>query len=143
MKKLLAALTLLSSSTISLAENISNKHRECLGRMTFGVPEQIEWATYDSSRVGRISQGGGHNFTSEVTAVGDNGSYDYDRMTLYVSGKVERERFDGASNYIKGTANLYRKELEKRVKTNRGIIEDLKKMGYGPEPIERARNRIK
>ncbi|MCV0182674.1 hypothetical protein KUC84_31675 [Pseudomonas aeruginosa] len=48
--------------------------------MTFEIPEEMEWATYDASRVWQISKGGGHNFTAEVTAVGDNGSYDYDSM---------------------------------------------------------------
>ncbi|RQB63437.1 hypothetical protein IPC436_27155 [Pseudomonas aeruginosa] len=111
--------------------------------MTFGVPEQIEWATYDSSRVGQISKGGGHNFTTEVTAVGDNGSYDYDRMTFYVSEKVERERFDGASNYIKGTANLYQDKLRDTIKTDQWRINDLQKNGHEEDSIEEIRKDIK
>lgn len=72
--------------------------------MTFEIPEEMEWATYDASRVWQISKGGGHNFTAEVTAVGDNGSYDYDSMIFYVSEKVDKNEFHNASNYIKGTA---------------------------------------
>ncbi|HGV0167418.1 TPA: T6SS immunity protein Tli4 family protein [Pseudomonas aeruginosa] len=142
MKKTLAALIFLSTSMISRAEDISNKHQECLGRMTFEVPEEMEWATYDASRVGQISKGGGHNFTAEVTAVGDNGSYDYDQMTFYISDKVERERFDGASNYIKGTSRLYQKELIKKVKIKEWIINDLKERRYGNNDIEEVKKEI-
>ncbi|MCO1771476.1 hypothetical protein FA471_30665 [Pseudomonas aeruginosa] len=111
--------------------------------MTFEIPEEMEWATYDASRVGQISKGGGHNFTAEVTAVGDNGSYDYDRMTFYVSGKVERERFDGAANYIKGTSALYQKELIKKIKIKEWRINDLQKNGYKEDSIEEIRKDIK
>ncbi|KSJ12968.2 hypothetical protein AO994_14990 [Pseudomonas aeruginosa] len=113
--------------------------------MTFEVPEEMEWAVFSAKSVYRFSEarGGGHRFREKIAARHERGSYDYDSMTFYVSEKVDKNELHGASNYIKGTANLYRKELEKRVKTNYGIIEDLKKMGYGPEPIERARNRIK
>ncbi|HGP0213987.1 TPA: T6SS immunity protein Tli4 family protein [Pseudomonas aeruginosa] len=142
MKMVLVGLALLGISVSIWAGDLSNKHQECLGRMTFGVPEQIEWATYDSSRVGQISKGGGHNFTTEVTAVGDNGSYDYDRMTFYVSGKVDRERFDGASNYIKGTSRLYQKELIKKVKIKEWIINDLKERRYENNDIEEVKKEI-
>lgn len=79
MKRVLMGLILLSSSNITWAEAPSSKYQECLGRVTFEIPEEMEWATYDASRVWQISKGG-HNFTAEVTAVGDNGSYDYDSM---------------------------------------------------------------
>ncbi len=91
---------------------------------------------------GRYPKGGGHNFTAEVTAVGDNGSYDYDQMTFYISDKVERERFDGASNYIKGTSRLYQKELIKKVKIKEWIINDLKERRYENNDIEEVKKEI-
>ncbi len=108
MKRVLMGLILLSSSNITWAEAPSSKYQECLGRVTFEIPEEMERATYDASRVWQISKGGGHNFTAEVTAVGDNGSYDYDSMIFYVSEKVDKNEFHNASNYIKGTAEIYR-----------------------------------
>ncbi len=145
MKRVLMGLILLGCSNATWAEEHSGKYQECLGRITFEVPEEMEWAVFSAKSVYRFSEarGGGHRFREKIAARHERGSYDYDSMTFYVSEKVDKNEFHGASNYIKGTANLYRKELEKRVKTNYGIIEDLKKMGYGPEPIERARNRIK
>ncbi|MUI92170.1 hypothetical protein GNQ29_30745 [Pseudomonas aeruginosa] len=63
MKRVLMGLILLSSSNITWAEAPSSKYQECLGRVTFEIPEEMEWATYDASRVWQISKGGGHNFT--------------------------------------------------------------------------------
>lgn len=38
--------------------------QECLGRTTFDVPEDMQWATYDGQRTDRITDGwGGHIFT--------------------------------------------------------------------------------
>ena len=88
--------------------------QECLGRITFDVPEEIQWATYSAQRTNRITDGGGgHIFTPKVTAKGDVGSYDYDGLTIRVSDIVERDTFDGAARYIKGTARLYQEELIK------------------------------
>ncbi|HCF3457065.1 TPA: hypothetical protein NIC40_006072, partial [Pseudomonas aeruginosa] len=87
--------------------------------MTFEIPEEMEWATYDASRVWQISKGGGHNFTAEVTAVGDNGSYDYDSMIFYVSEKVDKNEFHNASNYIKGTAEIYQDHLRENIKLDK------------------------
>lgn len=56
---------------------------------------------------------GGHLFTPKVTAKGDGGSYDYDGLAIRVSDIVERDTFDGAARYIKGTASLYQEELIK------------------------------
>lgn len=41
----------------NLGEAPSSKYQECLGRMTFEIPEEMEWATYDASRVWQISKG--------------------------------------------------------------------------------------
>ncbi|HHM9107979.1 TPA: T6SS immunity protein Tli4 family protein [Pseudomonas aeruginosa] len=64
-------------------------------------------------------------------------------MTFYVSDKVERERFDGASNYIKGTANLYQDRLRETIKVDQWRINDLQKNGYKDEVIEEIRKGIK
>ena len=90
--------------------------------MTFEIPEEMEWATYDASRVWQISKGGGHNFTAEVTAVGDNGSYDYDSMIFYVSEKVDKNEFHNASNYIKGTAEIYQEVRSKKTRAKRKVL---------------------
>ncbi|MBN0787699.1 hypothetical protein JTM05_34200 [Pseudomonas aeruginosa] len=76
----------------------------------------LSFCNRHASRVWQISKGGGHNFTAEVTAVGDNGSYDYDSMIFYVSEKVDKNEFHNASNYIKGTAEIYQDHLRENIK---------------------------
>ncbi|MEN1245969.1 hypothetical protein, partial [Pseudomonas aeruginosa] len=55
-----------------------------------------------------------HGLAAGVTAVGDNGSYDYDSMIFYVSEKVDKNEFHNASNYIKGTAEIYQDHLREK-----------------------------
>ncbi|MGQ7960088.1 T6SS immunity protein Tli4 family protein [Pseudomonas sp. SP16.1] len=103
--------------------------QECLGRITFDVPEEIQWATYSAQRTNRITDGGGgHIFTPKVTAKGDVGSYDYDGLTIRVSDIVERDTFDGAARYIKGTARLYQEELIKEAARKKNALEELKEL---------------
>ncbi|WGX34929.1 hypothetical protein P7I82_24575 [Pseudomonas aeruginosa] len=110
--------------------------------MTFEIPEEMEWATYDASRVWQISKGGGHNFTAEVTAVGDNGSYDYDSMIFYVSEKVDKSEFHNASNYIKGTAEIYQDHLRENIKLDKKAISTLQKNKSEEKSIERIKKGI-
>ncbi|WP_237751000.1 T6SS immunity protein Tli4 family protein [Gallaecimonas xiamenensis] len=101
--------------------------QECLGRTTFDVPEDMQWATYDGQRTDRITDGwGGHIFTPKVTAKGDVGSYDYDGLTIRVSDIVERDTFDGAARYIRGTARLHQEELIKEAARKRSALDELK-----------------
>ncbi|VXD04075.1 conserved exported hypothetical protein [Pseudomonas sp. 8Z] len=103
--------------------------QECIGRMTFDVPEDMQWATYSAQRTDRITDGrGGHVFTPKVTAKGDMGSYDYDGLTIRVSDIVGRDTFDDAARYIKGTAQLYQKELLKNLESDKQILEELKEL---------------
>ncbi|MHC9143012.1 T6SS immunity protein Tli4 family protein [Pseudomonas aeruginosa] len=145
MKRVLMGLILVGCFNATWAENHSGKYQECLGRMTFEVPETIEWAVFPAKAVGEISNagGGGYEFSKRVAGTHERGSYDYDRMTFYVSDKVERERFDGASNYIKGTANLYQDRLRETIKVDQWRINDLQKNGYKDEVIEEIRKGIK
>ncbi len=110
--------------------------------MTFEIPEEMEWATYDASRVWQISKGGGHNFTAEVTAVGDNGSYDYDSMIFYVSEKVDKNESHNASNYIKGTAEIYQDHLRENIKLDKKAISTLQKNKSEEKSIERIKKGI-
>ncbi|MDA7086904.1 T6SS immunity protein Tli4 family protein [Pseudomonas sp. SA3-5] len=100
--------------------------QECIGRVTFDVPEEMQWATFHADYTNRISKGGGHGFGLKVGAKGDNASYDYDGLTIYVSDIVERSQFDGAARYIKGTATLYQSELKKEATRKKKALEELK-----------------
>ena len=103
--------------------------QECIGRMTFDVPEDMQWATYSAQRTDRITDGrGGHVFTPKVTAKGDVGSYDYDGLTIRVSDIAGRDTFDGAARYIKGTASLYQEELIKEAARKKNALEELKEL---------------
>ena len=93
--------------------------------MTFDVPEEVEWATYDAERTFRISTGGGHNFTSAVAAKGDSGWYDFNGVVIRVSDIVERSEFEGAIRYQKGSVKLYRESLIKKAETYVSMIDSL------------------
>jgi hypothetical protein len=117
--------------------------QECLGRMTFDVPEEMQWATYSAQRTDRITDGrGGHVFTPRVTAKGDVGSYDYDGLTIRVSDIVERDTFDGAARYLKGTARMYQEELREKKITFEGILERFKRENYKAEHISEIESEI-
>lgn len=116
------SLGLLIPAGIVLADT---PRQECIGRMTFDVPEELQWAVYNADHTNRITEGGGHGFTNKVYASSDNAHYDYDGLGIYVSDIVERDTFDGAARYIKGTANLYQKELIEKLKLNRKALEEL------------------
>ncbi|WP_256573094.1 T6SS immunity protein Tli4 family protein [Pseudomonas sp. CC6-YY-74] len=109
--------------------------QECIGRMTFDVPEVMQWAVYNADHTNRITEGGGHGFTKKVYASGDNASYDYDGLTIYVSDIVERDAFDGAARYKKGTANLYQERLKKDLVTANRLLKEFKENKYKPEDI--------
>ncbi|WP_239419793.1 T6SS immunity protein Tli4 family protein [Pseudomonas saudimassiliensis] len=117
--------------------------QECLGRLTFDVPEEMEWATYDAARAFKISAGGGHNFTSQVTAKGDLTVYDFHDTMVYVSDIVDRSEFEAAAGYQKGTGMRYQKHLRERIETNKGRLAELPEMGYGPEVIAKLEQSIK
>ncbi len=117
--------------------------QECLGRMTFEVPEDMQWAVYRANHTHRITEGGGHGFTRKVFSSGDTASYDYDGLTIYVSDIVERDTFDGAARYIKGTAKLYQKELKESIEIKKRRVAKLPGLGYGEEAISKVEGEIK
>lgn len=134
------SLGLLIPAGIALADT---PRQECIGRMTFDVPEEMQWATFHADYTNRISKGGGHGFSLKVGAKGDNASYDYDGLVIYVSDIVERSQFDGAAKYIKGTANLYQDELRKTVEIKKRRLEKLPSLGYGKEVMSEVEAEIK
>jgi hypothetical protein len=117
--------------------------QECIGRVTFDVPEEMQWATFHADYTNRISKGGGHGFGLKVGAKGDNASYDYDGLTIYVSDIVDRSQLDGAARYIKGTARLYQDELRKTAEIKKRRLEKLPGLGYGKEVMAELEAEIK
>ncbi|WP_339650272.1 T6SS immunity protein Tli4 family protein [Halopseudomonas pelagia] len=117
-KPILASALCLATSVVFAGQ----PRQECLGRLTFDVPEEVEWATYDAERTFRISTGGGHNFTSAVAAKGDSGWYDFNGVVIRVSDIVERSEFEGAVRYQKGTGKLYQQQLEKDLETHKRLL---------------------
>ncbi|WP_312957414.1 T6SS immunity protein Tli4 family protein [Stutzerimonas nitrititolerans] len=128
------SLGLLVPAGLALADT---PRQECLGRMTFEVPEEMQWATYSAQRTNRIATDGwgGHIFTPKVTAKGDNGRYNYDGLTIRVSNIVERDTFDGAASYIKGSVSLYQKQLKKDLAIANFRLSELPSLGYGQKEI--------
>src|SRR5690606_21489010 len=125
-------------STLLLADT----RQECLGRHIFEVPEDMQWATYDASRVHRISTGGGHNFTSKVTAKGDTTTYGPYSVFIMVSDAVEREEFEAAANYQLGTGRLNQQRILKEIEIGKRRLSKLLSRGYAPDVIQQLEMQI-
>lgn len=112
--------------------------RECLGRLTFEVPEEMEWATFHADYTHRISEGGGHGFSLKVGAKGDSGWYDFNGLLIRVSDIVERSEFEGAVRYHKGTGQLYQQQLEKDLESHKRLLVQFQTGDY-PESLVKDR----
>ncbi len=112
--------------------------------MAFEVPEAVEWAVFPANAVGEISNagGGGYEFSKRVAGTHERGSYDYDRMTFYVSDKVKKSEFHHASNYIKGTAEIYQDHLRENIKLDKKAISTLQKEKNKEKSIEQIEKGI-
>ncbi|WP_238530393.1 T6SS immunity protein Tli4 family protein [Pseudomonas sp. S9] len=127
MNKLLLSLGLCWLLPIHLVQ-ADTVRQECIGRLTFDVPEDMQWATFHADYVARITDGGGHIFSQHVFGDRENASYDYDDAVIYVSDIVERSKLDGAARYAKGTRSLYQKSLIKELARKKEILLELKNM---------------
>lgn len=139
------SLTLIVATTLCLISNpllADQPRQECLGRHIFEVPEDMQWATYDTSRVYRISTGGGHNFTAKVAAKGDNVTYGEQGDIIYVSDIVERSEFEAAVNYQIGTGRLNQKRILENIEIKKFRLSKLPDQGYGPEVIQQLEDEI-
>ena len=101
--------------------------QECLGRLTFGVPEEIEWATFNAGRTMQISEGGGHDFSDMVAARGDNATYGEFGAVIYVSDEVERSMLDDVYGYRRGTSVLYQDYLKEQLETEKRLVEQFER----------------
>ncbi|MGX5217167.1 T6SS immunity protein Tli4 family protein [Pseudomonas segetis] len=143
MNKLLLSLGLCWLLPIHLAQ-AGTARQECIGRLTFDVPEDMQWATFRGSEAFKMTAPfGGHAFSKHVSSGDNNSSYDYDGLVITVSDIVERSEFDGAARYAKGTANLYKKELLKNLTSDKRILKELKNDGASKEGIARVEASIK
>lgn len=125
-------LLLVSGSALANPER-----QECLGRWTFQVAEDIEWATFPADAVTRLSDagGGGHAFSKSVSGRGEAGGYVYGdgETVVYVSDKTTREEFDMAANYIRGTGRRAQKYLREQIVIDKRRIRSLIELGYSPD----------
>lgn len=120
-------LLLVSGSALANPER-----QECLGRWTFQVAEDIEWATFPADAVTRLSDagGGGHAFSKRVSGRGEAGGYVYGdgETVVYVSDKTTREEFDMAANYVRGTGRRAQKKLQKEIEAHEGLVAELEEL---------------
>ena len=117
--------------------------KECLGRLSFNVPESIEWATFSKGYTLRISQGGGHGFGLKVGADGDNATYGEFGAVIYVSDKVDRSMLDDVYGYRQGTSVLYQDQLKEDLETDKRILKRFERENYSVEDIEEKREQMK
>ena len=117
--------------------------QECLGRLTFTVPEDMQWAVYRADHTLLITEGGGHGFTRKIFSSGDVASYDYDGLTIRVSDIVDRDTFDGAALSLKEKITRNQERLMKKKSTFERILDRFKKDGYEAKHISDIENEIK
>ncbi len=131
---------LLFPASLLAAESL---RQECLGRLTFDVPESIEWATFSKDYTLRISQGGGHGFGLKVGADGDNATYGEFGAVIYVSDEVDRSMLDDVYGYRRGTSVLYQDQLKEDLETDKRILKRFERENYSVEDIEEKREQMK
>ena len=127
MKTLLTylGLGLLVPAGLALADT---PRQECLGRLIFTAPEDMQWAVYRADHTLLITEGGGHGFTRKIFSSGDAASYDYDGLTIFVSDIVDRDTFDGAALSPNDTITRYQGELIKKLELNRAALKELQEL---------------
>ena len=142
MKTLLAylGLGLLAPAGLVLADT---PRQECLGRLTFTAPEDMQWAVYRADHTPLITEGGGHGFTRKVFSSGDAASYDYDGLTIRVSDIVDRDTFDGAALSLKEKITRSQERLKKGLNLDIFRLKELPGLGYGQKEILALENEIK
>ena len=142
MKTLLTylGLGLLVPAGLALADT---PRQECLGRLTFAVPEDMQWAVYRADHTLLITEGGGHGFTRKVFSSGDVASYDYDGLTIRVSDIVDRDTFDGAALSLKEKITRNQERLKENIKIKKRRLAKLPDLGYGQKEILELENEIK
>ena len=142
MKTLLTylGLGLLVPAGLALADT---PRQECLGRLTFAVPEDMQWAVYRADHTLLITEGGGHGFTRKVFSSGDVASYDYDGLTIRVSDIVDRGTFDGAALSLKETITRNQERLKKGLNIDIFRLKELPGLGYGQKEVLELENEIK
>lgn len=116
--------------------------QECLGRMTFDVPEDMQWATYDPYN-SKTVDGGTQGFSQHVTANFDRLSYDFDGLRIFVSDRIAREKLEGFSNFIGGNHYLAAKSNRRNVEMGRFVLELMEKGGYSVTDIDKARAELR
>lgn len=131
---------LIMTSALSAA---ASPRQECLGRLTFDVPEEIEWATFNADRTMQISKGGGHDFSDMVAARGDNATYGEFGAVIYVSDKVDRSMLDDVYGYRRGTSVLHQDQLKEDLETDKRILKRFERENYSVEDIEEKREQMK
>tara|TARA_R110000764_G_scaffold138885_6_gene226734 strand:+ start:4126 stop:5250 length:1125 start_codon:yes stop_codon:yes gene_type:complete len=115
---------LLLQSGLTTAEPI---RQECLGRLTFDVQEDIEWATFNADRTMQISKGGGHDFSDMVAARGDNANYGEFGAVIYVSDEVDRSMLDDVYGYRRGTSILHQDYLKDKLESSKRLVKQFEK----------------
>lgn len=141
----LVTFCLLLTSTFTAADA---PHKECLGRLSFNVPESVEWATFSKDYTLRISQGGGHGFGLKVGADGDNATYGEFGAAIYVSDEVDRSMLDDVYGYRRGTSILHQDYLKEELETEKRLVKqferdnDPESAAIWRKQIEKTREKI-
>ncbi|MCL5227306.1 hypothetical protein [Pseudomonas nunensis] len=116
--------------------------QECVGRLTFDVPEKIEWATYPTENK-LISGGGGHTFSKNISSENEYLSYNHSGLTLRVSNITTHHEFDLQRNAILYTDETSKKETLEKIDTKKGRLQSIQEMNYSTDVIERLKDEIK
>ena len=135
-------LCLLLPTAIAHAET---SRQECVGRLTFAVPEDMQWAVAPNKNLGRITQGIGQAFNERMLVGQWHGTYGYgsDAVHISVSDKISRRKFEDRFTYDREMPSLAEMDIRKDIETHEDMIKELKKDGYPTEDIARVEVKLK
>lgn len=124
-------LCLLLPTAIAHAET---SRQECVGRLTFAVPEDMQWAVAPAFAEGHI---GGQSFSENVRTYGKSGTYGYgkDRVLIHVTDKISRQEFEDRFTYDREMPSLAELNIRKKIESHKDLIKELKKDGHPAEYI--------
>lgn len=139
--KAYACLLIVSLVGVCETSSAEEEKKECIGRTVFATPESMEWATYPTTKH-LISEGGGHTFSTNISAEHEYLSYNDDQLTIRVSEITTLEDFQTQRNAIIHKGEVAKAEVLEEIETNKKLLQSISTMGYSQGVIDRQKKII-
>jgi hypothetical protein len=139
--KAYAFLLIVSLVGVCGTSSAEEEKKECIGRTVFAAPENMEWATYPTTKH-LISEGGGHTFSTNISAEHEYLSYNDDQLTIRVSDITTLEDFQTQRNAIIHKGEVAKTEVLEEIETNKKLLQSISTMSYSQDVIDRQKKII-